>query len=335
MNGDSLSTAPISVTEVADLLGVSVSHVRQLADRDVLPSTRTKGGHRRFDPIAVLEAWNRYLPARHKPPRVTIREQHPLAGTDEDALWSALAPQLALPARAEAVAQYITTEMVNNAIDHSQGTTVTVTAVREHGLWTIEVVDDGDGIFEHLATGLDLDSRLESLAELTKGKRTTDPTRHTGEGIFFSSKAAEVFTIEANGWRLTFDNEREDFAYGVSPINKGTVVRYTMDPKTERTIQRLFEQYTDDEFRFSRTVPRIKLYEIGTRFVSRSEAKRLGIGLEQFSEVELDFAGVTDVGQGFADELFRVWAGAHPDTSLLPIKMNEAVTFMVHRTRSN
>ena len=84
---------------------------------------------------------------------------------------------------------------------------------------------------------------------------------------------------------------------------------------------------------FARTVPRIKLFEIGVRFVSRSEAKRLTVGLEKFSEVELDFAGVTDVGQGFADELMRVWASAHPETRLIPTGMNDAVAFMVRRAR--
>ncbi|MBL8714467.1 MAG: hypothetical protein JNL79_00615, partial [Myxococcales bacterium] len=37
------------------------------------------------------------------------------------------------------------------------------------------------------------------------------------------------------------------------------------------------------------------------------------------------------IGQGFADEVFRVWARAHAGTRLLPVDMNEGVGFMVRR----
>jgi len=65
--------------------------------------------------------------------------------------------------------------------------------------------------------------------------------------------------------------------------------------------------------------------------VSRSEAKRLLAGLEGLREAELDFRGVESVGQGFVDDLFRVWTRNHPDTELVPTEMNEAVRFMVER----
>jgi hypothetical protein len=67
----------------------------------------------------------------------------------------------------------------------------------------------------------------------------------------------------------------------------------------------------------------------GTRFISRSEATRLLHGLEKFREVVLDFKGVELVGQGFADEVFRVWSRAHPDTHFVPVNMKEPVEFMV------
>lgn len=65
--------------------------------------------------------------------------------------------------------------------------------------------------------------------------------------------------------------------------------------------------------------------------MSRSEAKRLVNGLERFREVVLDFAGVERVGQGFADEVFRVWAKQHTDVGLIPIDMCAPVAFMVER----
>ena len=81
----------------------------------------------------------------------------------------------------------------------------------------------------------------------------------------------------------------------------------------------------------SKTRAVIRLLAIGTEFVSRSQAKRLVNGLEKFREVVLDFKGVDIVGQGFADEVFRVWAKEHPEVNLIPTDMNDAVAFMVER----
>ena len=84
-------------------------------------------------------------------------------------------------------------------------------------------------------------------------------------------------------------------------------------------------------FEFSRTRTVVKLFAIGTEFVSRSQAKRLLHGLTNFREVVLDFTGVDIVGQGFADEIFRIWAREHPEVNLVPTEMNDAVAFMVER----
>jgi hypothetical protein len=50
-----------------------------------------------------------------------------------------------------------------------------------------------------------------------------------------------------------------------------------------------------------------------------------------FDTVEVDFAGVADVGQGFVDDLLRVWPRAHPGKVVIPTNMNPAVEFMVQR----
>ena len=84
-------------------------------------------------------------------------------------------------------------------------------------------------------------------------------------------------------------------------------------------------------FEFSKTRTIVRLFTIGTEFVSRSQAKRLVRGLERFREVVLDFDGVDLVGQGFADEIFRVWARRHPEVRLVPTGMSEPIAFMVER----
>lgn len=143
-----------------------------------------------------------------------------------------------------------------------------------------------------------LANALESVAELSKGKRTTAPKAHSGEGIFFTSKAVDVFQLSSDGIQWTVDNLLGDFSV---------------------------------EHRFVRTRPTVKLFETGMTFVSRSEARRLLTGLGKFNEIQLDFEKVEAVGQGFVDEIFRVWATDNLDKKIIPINMNDAVSFMVNR----
>jgi hypothetical protein len=56
----------------------------------------------------------------------------------------------------------------------------------------------------------------------------------------------------------------------------------------------------------------------GESLMSRSQARRLMNRFDRFSEVVLDFTGVNFIGQGFADEIFRVFANAILAHSLSP-----------------
>ena len=118
--------------------------------------------------------------------------------------------------------------------------------------------------------------------------------------------------------------------------------RYTIPRKTlsDRRAQVLalaekgFAEYTKD-FAFTNTRVVIKLFTLGTRFISRSEARRVVANLEKWRSVVLDFAGVEEIGQGFADEVFRVWAHAHPDIKLEAVSMSAPVAFLVNRSALN
>jgi anti-sigma regulatory factor (Ser/Thr protein kinase) len=236
-----------------------------------------------------------------------------------------------LPIRARTVLQYALTELVNNAIDHSGAAEVEIRVSEEGGSIELVVRDRGIGIFVHIRDHMTLASELEALQELSKGKTTTMPERHTGEGIFFTSKAANRFEIESGTLRWIVDNRLGDMAVGrLDPPLEGTRVRVEVDPAAASKLTDVFDEYTKD-FEFSKTRTVIKLFAIGTEFVSRSEAKRLLHGLAKFREVVLDFTGVDIVGQGFADEVFRIWAREHPEVNLVPTKMNDPVAFMIER----
>ena len=93
----------------------------------------------------------------------------------------------------------------------------------------------------------------------------------------------------------------------------------------------LVDDTGSDDLERNRTRTVVKLFEIGASFVARSAARRLLQGIDRFREVIVDFHGVDGVGQGFADEIFRVYAAAHPEMQFTPINMNEPVSFMVGR----
>ena len=238
-----------------------------------------------------------------------------------------------LPQNARHILHYALTEMVNNVIDHSGASDVFIEIALEGDIVVMKVRDEGVGIFEHIRECLALPSELDALQELSKGKTTTMPDKHTGEGIFFTSKASNRFEIRSGGLRWVVDNRIGDMAVGVlEPPMMGTEIDLEVDPSEARDLTEVFAEYTDD-FQFTKTRTVIKLFAFGTEFVSRSQAKRLVHGLEHFREVVLDFKDINLVGQGFADEVFRVWAHQHPEVELAPVNMNDAVAFMIERSR--
>jgi anti-sigma regulatory factor (Ser/Thr protein kinase) len=327
----------LRVGELAKELGISPARLRQMADSGAIPSERTAGGHRVFDLGAVRST----LASSATPELTAKRWQSPswhqvlnLAGLQEDAVWRELEGELLrgrMSTEGASTASYAFTEMLNNAIDHSGSQTATVSAWATRAELRFEVRDAGSGVFPHVQHELALDDAYEALAEITKGKTTTDPSHHTGEGIFFTSKAVDLFTLESAGLCWTVDNVRQDQAVGSSEVTVGTRVRWEMDPSPTRSIADLFATYSDDDYRFNRTRTVVRLFGFGVNFVSRSEAKRLMRGLERFSEVLIDFTGVEMVGQGFVDEALRVWPSQHPETSVQPTGMTGPVEFMVRR----
>lgn len=100
---------------------------------------------------------------------------------------------------------------------------------------------------------------------------------------------------------------------------------------SQKTLQDIFNQYTDIETQgFTKTVIPVNLikYE-GMELMSRSQARRLITRFDKFQEVILDFKGIELIGQGFADELFRVFTQNNPDINLVPVNTNENIKKMI------
>lgn len=331
----SANTSGIRIGELSGELGIPIKTLRRMADNGEIPSSRTGGGHRVFDLDSIRSVLTGELP------QATIVPQRPpdwqgkftLDGLDEADVWVGAVSELEFDRQSEGgrIASYGFTEMLNNAIDHSGGTTAMVEVWLSRSEISFRVIDDGEGVFAHLREGLGLDRVIDAAGELTKGKRTTWSERHSGEGIFFTSKAVGMFRISANGFRITVDNARDDTGLGISRIDSGSVVEMSIPLPPPRTLRSVFEMFTDEHQRFSKSRPAVKLFGSGVSFVSRSEGRRVMDGMTGFEDIDIDFAGVEDVGQGFVDEVLRVWPSQNPSVRVNPINMNDAVQFMVRR----
>jgi anti-sigma regulatory factor (Ser/Thr protein kinase) len=265
---------------------------------------------------------------------------HRLAGLAEDRVWSDdIAPLLTgLPRNVIDICHHGVTEMVNNAIDHSEGRTLDVRIERTPERVGVLVTDDGIGIFRKITRALDLPDERLALLELSKGKLTTDPRRHSGEGIFFTSRVFDAFRIRSGG--LVFDHDAaqdDDVLFEQERIGAnahGTEVAMEIEASSARTLKQVFDEYSSgpDDYAFARTIVPVRLARVGDEnLISRSQAKRLMQRLDRFSKVVLDFEGVTIIGQAFADEIFRVFANEHPAIELITMRVLPEVQQMIRR----
>ncbi len=241
----------------------------------------------------------------------------------------------ALNKNALAIFQYVFTEILNNAIEHAGSREADVDIRLLHSDIQCTIRDFGVGIFESIRSKFGLSEETDAMIELVKGKRTTMPERHAGEGIFFSSKACARLAFRSHGLTLAFDNVARDVFVSQTKGITGTEARFLLSRNAKRTLRSVFDRYAGAEFdySFSRTEVRVKLLLVS--YVSRSEARRLLAGLERFREIRLDFRGVESIGQGFADEVFRVFARSHPDAQIRHANASPAVDAMIRHVVDN
>lgn len=268
--------------------------------------------------------------------RARIRA-YPLADLDEWAIWSKDFSELLsiLKMNVNDIAHRGFTEMLNNAIDHSGGSNVLVAARIFDGRLEMLIADDGEGIFRRIARILNLPDERLALLELAKGKLTTDPKNHSGEGIFFTSRMFDHFSIQSG--KLFFSHEGEqqfDWLDETLTPESGTEVFMTISCDSNRAANAVYEEYYagPEELNFNKTVVPMRLARFGNEnLISRSQAKRVTSRFEKFRVVILDFEDVPEIGQGFADELFRVFARAHPAIELIPVRCTPTVQDMITR----
>ena len=260
-------------------------------------------------------------------------------GLDEHDVWfNDVKPKLGnQPENVSDIWDFAFTEMLNNAIDHSGGTRIVISVKTTAVTAQMTIVDDGVGIFRKIQQALHLPDESHSVLELAKGKFTTDPRNHSGQGIFFTSRLIDFFFIMSGGVIFSHSFGTEDDWIGERKEEKdGTTVIMELNNHTSRTTKKVFDSFSDEEdYAFTKTVVPVKLAQYGSeKLVSRSQAKRLLARVEVFKIVIFDFEGVDMIGQSFADQIFRVFAATHPQIELVQINANHEVSQMISRAKN-
>ncbi len=236
---------------------------------------------------------------------------------------------------------YAFTEIMNNAIEHSESKKITCGLFKNYINTTCIISDQGIGIFNKIKEYYKYSTLDDAILELFKGKLTTDKENHSGEGIFFTSRLMDTFMVISSGKIFTHDNHyelledlNEKSQLGELLEGKGTVVFMQLANKTHKELKEVFDLFADVDKGFNKTKIPIKNM-FGNEFpVSRSQARRLYNGFEKFEEITLDFEGVDEIGQAFADELFGKFEKKHRNIVLLVENANENVDAMIKHAKN-
>lgn len=235
--------------------------------------------------------------------------------------------------------QYSFMEMMNNAIEHSEAEKVALGIWQDYINTTIAIVDNGIGIFRKIKEYYHFKSLDDAVNELFKGKLTTDKKNHSGEGIFFTSRILDEFMVFSDGKIFTHDKYKEKKLNMIDipelakwQDRNGTVVLMKLSNYSNKILKEVFDMFSDEDGGFTKTnIPVKNIFE--TYPVSRSQAKRLCHRFEKFKEIELNFEGIEEIGQGFAHEIFVVFQAQHPEVSLIPLNMSPDVEKMIRHVK--
>jgi hypothetical protein len=217
-------------------------------------------------------------------------------------------------------------EIVSNAIAHSEGRNALVQIKRTYTKVVIRIFDDGIGIFDRITRDCGFAGRGEAVLEVAKGKLSTAGAGQAGEGLLSVARLFDAFTVLSGGIgfaaRRTSAGNSIFEAARTDQQQKGTSVEMEIRTDAPQTIG----QMAGAE---GMIIPLKLAQSGGEHLVSRAQARRIMRRAEKFAQVLLDFHGVDQIGPQFADEMFRVWANAHPQVTLQAVNMPRDVDMTI------
>lgn len=329
----------VTSREITELIGVSRQYVNLVISELIVEDKVVKVGGTR-NAFYVSRA---YLVDHPEAVPNTLKKKYVNQSLEEHKVFLEIEDKLPrlkeLSENVRSIFTFAFSEMFNNAIEHSGSKVISVEVTLRGDFLSFTVSDSGVGVFRNIMKKRGLKSEIEAIQDLLKGKTTTMPRTHSGEGIFFTSKAGDIFTLDSFGQMLMVNNLTRDVsAHDTSAIKRGTRVIFKINTGSDRHLNDIFKKYTninnDSNYGFDKTEIRVKLYISGGIHISRSQARRILAGLEKFKVVLFDYENVPLVGQAFADEIYRVFQERHPEIRLENENMSESVRFMVERARN-
>ena len=134
------------------------------------------------------------------------------------------------------VLEYAFSEMMNNAIEHSCSESVDFNMRLKGNIIDFSIKDKGIGIFNNIREKKNLPGIYEAIQDLIKGKQTTVPEFHSGEGIYFTSRIADYFLIKSSLKKIVFDNENHDVYIKDCRFSRGTEVYFRLKSNSEKEL---------------------------------------------------------------------------------------------------
>jgi len=329
----------ITSSEITDSIGVSRQYVNMvisdlIAEKQVIKLGGTRNAF--YVSTDYVQIHPNILPTvfKKKYKNISLEEHQVLMELEEKF------PLISnVPENIKSIFTFAFSEMFNNAIEHSGSKIISVEVSLRNNRLSFIVEDSGVGVFRNIMQKKGLRSVVEAIQDLLKGKTTTMPKSHSGEGIFFTSKASDLFILDSFGHQLAIQTLLGDVKVKQVLISKrGTRVIFEISVDSSLHLNDVFKKYTniegDSDFGFDKTEIRVKLYTTSGIHISRSQARRIMSGLEKFKIILLDFDKVPVVGQAFTDEIYRVFQNAHPDILIQEENMSAGVKFMVERSKN-
>ena len=333
----SLDNKPFTARELADFFGVSRQYIHALLTEIIEEERLLRIGAARAT-FYVTPDFAKNNPTKstnlfHKRYQNIHLEEHRVLLELEERFW----PLTQLNENVKSIFTFAFSEMFNNAIEHSGSRYIHVSTSLTGKKLSFTVEDAGIGVFRNIMRKRKLASEIEAIQDLLKGKTTTMPRSHSGEGIFFTSRVAQEFRLSSFGYELVV-SPLDTTIEKPTEAKRGTRVVFSIETDTDMHLNDIFRKYTnqnnESDFGFDKTEIRVKLFTTGGVYISRSQARRILAGLEKFSIIILDFENVPVVGQSFADEIYRVFQSTHSNIRIENIHMSEGVQFMVERSKN-
>ncbi len=246
---------------------------------------------------------------------------------------------VSLPSNVQKLWAYCFEEIFSNGTSHSKGTNLTIRVIQKKLQTTINVIDDGIGIFNSIKKRHKLDNDEHAALLLSNSTFQKKSDIQERANIFLSSRMTSSFTIVSKRVVLTHQQDISwDWTLGrTQEETPGTFVNMVITNDNLRSPEEIIDEYkTSRKELLARTCIPVKLVDYCAQApFSRSQARRVLSRIDKFKIAILDFIGVEEIGPAFADQVFRVFSLEHPEIEVLYTNANKQVEAVIKMAREN